>query len=83
MSSSTVIGLHIIKHSFNNHRGPQCEFIIRLDNLTLTTMNTVDESISIQECAARVDVYVRNLRRKLNMFVAVGVSRENIVKVAG
>ena len=46
-------------------------------------MNTVDESISIQECAARVDVYVRNLRRKLNMFVAVEVSRENIVKVAG
>ena len=83
MSSSTVIGLHIIKHSFNNHRVPQCEFIIRLDNLTLTTMNTVDESISIPECATRVDEYVRNLKRKLNMFVAVEVSRENIVKVTG
>lgn len=46
-------------------------------------MNTVDESISIPECATRVDEYVRNLKRKLNMFVAVEVSRENIVKVTG
>lgn len=46
-------------------------------------MNTVDEAISIQECAIRVDEYVRNLKRKLNMFVAVEVSRENIVRVTG
>lgn len=81
--SGNIVTLSILKHTFKNHRGDQCEYVIRLDNFTLTSLNTVDEGITVEDCARRIDAYVTGLRRKLNLFVAVEIHRENIKRVSG
>lgn len=81
--SGNIVTLSILKHTFKNHKGDQCEYVIRLDSFTLTSLNTVDEGITVEECAKKIDAYVSGIKRKLNLFVAVEVQRENIQRISG